>query len=57
MLEMTKLVPQILRRFRVELVEPEKEWELEGYWFVKQSGLRCRITERSASSSSPLRQQ
>ncbi|KAH4036417.1 hypothetical protein HBI09_072710 [Parastagonospora nodorum] len=50
MLEMTKLVPQILRRFRVELVAPEKKWELEGFWFVKQSGLLCRITERGISS-------
>jgi GH43 family beta-xylosidase len=49
MLEMTKLVPQILRRFRVELVRPEKEWELEGYWFVKQFGLVCRITEGNIS--------
>jgi hypothetical protein len=47
LLEMAKLVPQILRRFRIELVEPEKEWHLEGYWFVKQSGLMCKITRRS----------
>jgi cytochrome P450 len=46
LLEMSKLVPQILRSFKVELTDPEKEWKLADYWFVKQTGLICRITRR-----------
>lgn len=46
LLEMSKLVPQILRNFTVELADPEKEWELADYWFVKQTGLICRIRRR-----------
>jgi cytochrome P450 len=44
LLEMSKLVPQVLRRFRVEIVGGE--WELNDYWFVKQTGVRCRVVER-----------
>ena len=46
LLEMSKLVPQILRRWKVDLSHPEKEWELADYWFVKQTGLICRVTKR-----------
>ncbi len=46
LLEMSKLVPQILRSWKVELTHPQKEWELADYWFVKQTGLICRITKR-----------
>ena len=49
LLEMSKLVPQILRRWKVELSHPEKEWELADYWFVKQTGLFCRVTKRVKS--------
>ena len=47
LLEMSKLVPQILRNFNVELVNPEKEWELSGYWFVGQKGVICKVTKRN----------
>ena len=47
LLEMSKLVPQILRRWKVELADPEKEWELADYWFVKQTGLICTVTKRA----------
>ena len=32
MLEMSKLVPQVLRRFEFELTAPEREWVLHDYW-------------------------
>ncbi|KAG0650381.1 Aldehyde dehydrogenase [Hyphodiscus hymeniophilus] len=32
-------VPQILRHYNVELVNPDAEWTLTDYWFVKQTGL------------------
>ena len=46
MLEMSKLVPQVLRRFDFELSHPEKEWTLHDYWFVRQTGLICRVKRR-----------
>ena len=46
MLEMSKLVPQVLRRFDFELSNPEKEWTLHDYWFVRQTGLICRVKRR-----------
>lgn len=46
LLEMGKLVPLVLRRFELELVEPEKEWEMRDYWFVQQTGLKVRMKER-----------
>ena len=46
LLEMSKLVPQVLRRFDFELSEPEREWLLHCYWFVRQAGLVCRVKRR-----------
>jgi len=46
LLEMNKLVPQMLRRYTIELADAEKEWTMENYWFVKQLGLSCRISRR-----------
>ena len=48
LLEMNKLVPQLLRMYEVELAVPEKEWQTENYWFVKQLGVNCRITRRQS---------
>lgn len=46
LLEMSKLVPQLLRRFDFELSEPNKEWTLHDYWFVRQTGLICKVKRR-----------
>lgn len=46
LLEMSKLVPQVLRRFDFELADPAKEWTLHDYWFVRQTGLICRVKRR-----------
>ena len=45
-MEMSKLVPLLLRKFEFELSDPSKEWKLHAYWFVSQSGLICRIKKR-----------
>ncbi len=47
---MSKLVPQILRNFTIELADPETEWTLTDHWFVKQTGLICQITRRNKES-------
>ncbi len=44
---MSKLIPQILRGYNIELANPKAEWTLSDYWFVKQTDLICRITRRT----------
>ena len=44
--EMSKLIPQVLRRFEIELVNPEAELKISSYWFVLQKGLICRVKKR-----------
>ncbi|CAK7205847.1 hypothetical protein SEUCBS139899_008626 [Sporothrix eucalyptigena] len=37
LLEIYKVVPSLLRRFKIEFLDPKQEWELTNSWFVKQS--------------------
>lgn len=46
LLEMNKLVPQMLRLYDFELVDPQSVWKVENYWFTKQLGLSCEIRGR-----------
>jgi hypothetical protein len=45
-MEIHKLIPNILRRYKLELVNPEKDWEIHNFWFSKQIGLDVRVTRR-----------
>ncbi|MCJ1246209.1 hypothetical protein MMC30_003415 [Trapelia coarctata] len=45
-LEMYKVLPTLLRRFEVGLVEEGEEWETVNRWVVKQEGLRCWVRRR-----------
>jgi len=45
LMEMNKLVPQMLRRYELKL-STEKPWTIENYWFAKQLGLYCKISKR-----------
>ncbi|KAH7133758.1 pisatin demethylase [Dactylonectria macrodidyma] len=47
LLEMYKLVPAMIRTFKIELVNPDSSWTLHNAWFVKQSGFVVRLTERN----------
>ncbi|KAJ5585632.1 cytochrome P450 [Penicillium hetheringtonii] len=38
-MEMGKLVPQILRKFEIEWASDEPKWHVKTYWFAKQHGL------------------
>ncbi|KAK5073829.1 hypothetical protein LTR64_007031 [Lithohypha guttulata] len=42
-LEMTKLVPQIVRTFDFELQHPNPEWKCLNYWFVKPANFYVRV--------------
>lgn len=46
MIEMQKVLPQLLRLYKVDLTYPEKEWDICNHWFVQQDGLICTLTKR-----------
>ncbi|GAD97031.1 putative P450 monooxygenase [Paecilomyces variotii No. 5] len=39
LMEMSKLVPQLVRDYTFELADPKSQWELHDFWFVKQTNL------------------
>jgi len=45
-MEMGKLVPQMMRHFDLEWASEEPEWKIHTYWFSKQSGLLVRMKAR-----------
>ncbi|PLB53995.1 pisatin demethylase [Aspergillus steynii IBT 23096] len=49
LLEMSKLIPQIIRRFDVQLEHPETEWRTSTSWFVKQE-FACSVRQRESLS-------
>lgn len=48
MFEMTKLLPEVVRRWDVSWAKPEerKNWSVDGYFLALQHGLTVRIKER-----------
>ena len=45
MLELSKVIPEMVRHFDFELVAPGGEWETINRWFVKPS-YECLISEK-----------
>ena len=43
MLEISKLIPQLVRDYDFELLEPAKDWETYNAWFVKPTNFRVRV--------------
>lgn len=48
LLEITKLLPRLVRDFDFELVDPENPWRIEGYWFVRPKDFKIAIRRRAA---------
>jgi cytochrome P450 len=46
--ELHKLVPHLLRHFKVEMWEKDKTWKTRNLWFNKQTGLEVRVTARQS---------
>ncbi|KAI2622397.1 cytochrome P450 [Hypoxylon sp. NC1633] len=44
--EVYKLIPSLLQRYELSLVNPAEEWRIEAKWFLMPSGFRVRITSR-----------
>ncbi|KAM6538141.1 hypothetical protein FALCPG4_000026 [Fusarium falciforme] len=49
LMEMSKLLPEILRYFDFELVHPEEPWSVSNFWFAKQDDMDCIVTARKSS--------
>ncbi|KAK4494480.1 hypothetical protein PRZ48_014778 [Zasmidium cellare] len=45
-MEMSKVIPTLMKRFEIELADPEKEWETKCWWLVIQKGLDVRLRVR-----------
>ncbi|RSM09057.1 hypothetical protein CDV31_007824 [Fusarium ambrosium] len=45
-MEMAKLIPEILRKFELSLPSPDHEWRTKNIWFVQQEGLICNLKRR-----------
>lgn len=48
LLEISKLVPELIRRFDFELDTGPGGLKSLGYWFVKQTNFFCRVRMRKA---------
>ncbi|ORY15884.1 cytochrome P450 [Clohesyomyces aquaticus] len=46
LLEMSVLIPHLVRTFDFELANPEAELECENIWMVKQKNVFCRVSQR-----------
>lgn len=46
MMEIVKFLPELMRAYDFRLTHPEKEWEVLGHWFTKQTGLDMNFTKR-----------
>jgi cytochrome P450 len=46
LIEIHKVFPELLRRYRVELADPTKEWRVLNYWFTQQHDIICKLTRR-----------
>ncbi|KAL8906484.1 MAG: hypothetical protein Q9207_002022 [Kuettlingeria erythrocarpa] len=48
--EIYKVVPQLVRNFRMRLAEPAKGWRTQNYWFNKQTDIYVHLEERELGS-------
>ncbi|KAH6997470.1 cytochrome P450 [Ilyonectria destructans] len=48
-MEMAKIIPELLRTFEISLADPGAEWKTKNIWFVQQEGLICNLKRRVKS--------
>jgi cytochrome P450 len=46
LMEISKIVPELIRRFNFTLTDPHVEIKMENVWFVKQKNIYCRVAGR-----------
>ena len=50
LMEMNKLIPELVLRFDIEMAEKDAEWTVYNDWFVKQEGFRVKISKRQETT-------
>jgi hypothetical protein len=50
MVEMGKMVPQVLRNFEITWASLEENWRIKTFWFAKQTGFLVRLHLRTKES-------
>lgn len=50
LMEMNKLIPELVLRFDIEMAEKDAEWTVYNDWFVKQEGFRVKVIKRQETS-------
>lgn len=48
-MEMAKIIPELLKTFEISLADPSSEWKTKNIWFVQQEGLICNLKRRVSS--------
>ncbi|OCK99432.1 pisatin demethylase [Cenococcum geophilum 1.58] len=46
MMEIVKFIPELMRMYDFRLANPDREWEVLGHWFTKQTGIDMYFTKR-----------
>jgi cytochrome P450 len=46
LMEMHKVIPQLLREFEITLHNPKEGWKTRNIWFVQQEGIVCDLVPR-----------
>jgi cytochrome P450 len=46
LMEISLLIPELIRKFDFVLEDPDAEIQMENMWFVKQKNILCRVRER-----------
>lgn len=46
MMEIIKLIPELMHMYNFRLANPDKQWEVLGHWFTKQTGMDMIFTKR-----------
>ena len=50
LVEVYKVVATLVARYDIELVHPEREWEVINSWFMRQEGLEVQLSKRGSKS-------
>ena len=45
-MEMKKLIPELVLRFEIDPVDPDREWIVHNDWFVQQQDFLVHLSER-----------
>jgi len=53
-MEISKAVPELIRRFDFNLINPDDALQTQNVWFVKQKNFNCRVALRSSRGKSGL---